>query len=263
VRTGEWISVSFYALLAVTSAFTALPAGRRSRIVAAGLAGALFAWSLRLLEGTPQGPLVRDLMPALLLLIGYWQSGQFFRGPNPRIQDAFRAIEQRWFSWVHGLRAIRWLDAYLEWAYLGCYVLIPLGVIVLHATGHPEAVDRFWTVLLVPTFICHGCTVFVPSLPPWLADPGAAATDPQSGIRSFSTWLLEHASIRANTFPSGHVASSFGAALVVLTVSPVAGLVFLWIAGSIALATTALRYHYALDAVLGVALALLAFVLWG
>jgi hypothetical protein len=263
VRAGEWISVAFYVLLAVASAFTALPAGRRARIVAAGIAGTLFAWSSRWLEGTPGGPLARDLMPALLLLVGYWQSGQFFRGPNPRIQEAFRAIDQRWFSWVQGVRSIRWLDAYLEASYLWCYAIIPLGVAVLYSTGHPESVDRFWTVLLVPTFICHGCTVFVPSLPPWLADSDAAPTCRQSGIRSLSLWLLEHASIKANTFPSGHVASSFSAALVLLTVTPVAGLAFLWIAVSIALATAALRYHYTLDAILGVALSVLAFVLWG
>ena len=263
VRAGEWISVSFYALLAVTSVFTVLPAWRRARIIAAGVAGTLFAWSLRLLEGTPHGPLVRDLMPALLLLIGYWQSGQFFRGPNPRIQEAFRAIEERWFSRVQELRSITWLDAYLDAAYLWCYVLIPLGVVVLHSTGHATSVDRFWTVLLVPTFVCHGCTVFVPSLPPWLADPHPTPARRLSGIRSLSTWLLEHASIKANTFPSGHVTSSLGCALVLLTVTPGAGLVFLWIASSITLATTASRYHYTLDAILGIALSLLAFVLWG
>lgn len=263
MRTGELISVSFYVLLAVAAAFTALPAGRRERIVAAGIAGTLFAWSLRYLKGVPGALVMRDLMPALLLLIGYWQSGQFFNGANPRVQKAFRAVERRWFPWVQRLSRRRWLVAYLEAAYLWCYALIPTGVIVLHAAGRQESVDRFWTVLLVPTFVCHGCTVLVPSLPPWLADSDAATHREPSGIRSLSTWLLEHASIKVNTFPSGHVTSSLGAALVLLTVTPVAGLAFLWMAGSIALATTVLRYHYTLDAVLGAALAVLAFARWG
>ena len=259
MRAGEWISVSFYVLLTLAAAFAALPAGRRVRIVVVGVAGTLFAWSLQFLDAS----MTRDLMPALLLLIGYWQSGQFFKGASPRVQQAFRAIEQRWFPWVQSLSRRRWLGAYLEAAYLWCYALIPLGVIVLHLAGHRESVDRYWTVLLVPTFFCHGCTVLVPTLPPRLADSDAAMHPEPSGIRSLGTWLLEHLSITVNTFPSGHVASSMGAALVLLTVTPVAGLAFLWMAGSIALATTVLRYHYTLDALLGAALAVLAFVLWG
>ena len=267
MRTGELISVAFYVVLGVVSTFTPLPSGRRARIAGGGLAGILFAWSLRFVEGAPGGLLIRDLMPALLLLIGYWQSGQFFRGANPRVQATFRAIEQRWFPWVQrvssSLGRRRWLTAYLEASYLWCYAVIPLGVIVLHSAGQAAMVDRFWAVLLVPTFVCHGCTVFVPSLPPWLADSDVAANREPSRIRSLSTWLLEHASITANTFPSGHVASSFGAALVMWAVTPIAGAAFLWMAASIALATTMLRYHYTLDAVLGAALALLAFVLFG
>jgi hypothetical protein len=267
VRTGELISVAFYVALVVVSTFTPLPSERRIRIAGSGLAGVLFAWSLRFVDGTPGGHVMRDLMPALLLLIGYWQSGQFFNGPDPRVQAAFRSIELRWFPSVQRLssdlvRRPR-LAAYLEASYLWCYALIPLGVTVLHTTGHAAMVDRFWMVLLVPTFVCHGCTVFAPSLPPWRADSGLASDRESSRIRSLSTWLLEHASITANTFPSGHVASSFGAALVISAVTPIAGAAFLWMAASIAVATTVLRYHYTLDAVLGAALALLAFVLFG
>ena len=59
-----------------------------------------------------------------------------------------------------------------------------------------------------------------------------------------------------NTFPSGHVAATAGAALSVFDVSPAAGAVFLWIALSIVVSVVVRRYHYFADAVLAVALAL-------
>lgn len=265
MRTAEWISVAFYVALAVGAGIATLPPGRRARILVGGGAGILAAWSLRFLDTLHGGLLMRDLAPALLLLIGYWLSGQFFRGANPGVQATFRSIEQRWFPWVQGAissQPRRWLSAYFEASYVWCYALIPAGVLVLHATGHVGTVDRFWTVLLTSTFACHGCTVLLPSLPPWLADANAEATAETSAIRSLNKWLLTHSSITVNTFPSGHVASSFGATLVVVTVAPMAGLAFLWMAASIGVATTVLRYHYTLDGILGAALALLVFGLF-
>jgi len=66
-----------------------------------------------------------------------------------------------------------------------------------------------------------------------------------------------------NTFPSGHVTSAVAIALVILALDLVAGMVFLWVAASITVATVVLRYHYAADALLGIALAVLAFAVLG
>jgi membrane-associated phospholipid phosphatase len=63
--------------------------------------------------------------------------------------------------------------------------------------------------------------------------------------------VLRRASIHANTFPSAHVAASLAAALAVLRHQPGAGVVFLWIAASIAAGAVLRRYHFALDVVAG------------
>jgi len=105
--------------------------------------------------------------------------------------------------------------------------------------------------------------VLFQSLPPWQIDAQKHVYLQRSNIRSLTLWGLKHVGIRANTFPSGHVANSLAIALVLLSLTPVAGAVFLWVAVSIAVATTVLRYHYTIDAGLGAALAVLSFVLLG
>jgi membrane-associated phospholipid phosphatase len=84
---------------------------------------------------------------------------------------------------------------------------------------------------------------------------------PPGKVRALNLWILRHASIHANTFPSAHVASTTACALVVLWLAPGIGWVFLAIAILIALGTASGRYHYAADAILGVITALAAFLI--
>jgi membrane-associated phospholipid phosphatase len=65
---------------------------------------------------------------------------------------------------------------------------------------------------------------------------------------------VEHLTIRANTFPSGHVAGSLAVALAVMRAMPGLGLLLLFLAGSIAAACVIGRYHYIVDVVAGVLL---------
>jgi membrane-associated phospholipid phosphatase len=67
--------------------------------------------------------------------------------------------------------------------------------------------------------------------------------------------MVRHATIRVNTFPSGHVAVSLAVAIAVAGVMPAVGAVLFLIAISIAVACVVGRYHYAMDVVAGAALA--------
>jgi membrane-associated phospholipid phosphatase len=79
-------------------------------------------------------------------------------------------------------------------------------------------------------------------------------------MRALNLWILRRGSIQANTFPSGHVAASTGAALVMLSVAPwPAGLLYGIIAAGIAIGTIAGRYHYSADVAAGAALAAIVF----
>jgi membrane-associated phospholipid phosphatase len=101
---------------------------------------------------------------------------------------------------------------------------------------------------------------FLQTRPPRAIGEKWSARLPHTKIRAFNLGILRHASIHANTFPSGHVASSVGCALILLRLAPTwVGLIFLWVAISISLGAIAGRYHYAADAVAAVIVALAAF----
>ncbi len=267
MRSAEWISIAFFAVFLVAGVFAPLAARKRLKAIGIGVAGIGVAWLLQFSAAIPAGDVIRDLVPGFFLLMAYWQSGQFFTGNNAKVQTFLSGIDERWFPGVARITASlgerRVLSTYLEAAYLMCYPAVPLGIGVLYLMGQSHAADLFWTVVLPPSYACYASTVLFQSLPPWQIDAEKRFYLRRSNLRSLTLWVLRHCSIRANTFPSGHVANSLAIALVLLALIPVAGAVFLWIAVSIAMATTVLRYHYTIDAGLGAALAVLSFVLLG
>jgi membrane-associated phospholipid phosphatase len=74
-------------------------------------------------------------------------------------------------------------------------------------------------------------------------------------------FIVRTASIRWNTFPSAHVAVSMAAGLALLRLAPVVGVIYLWLTLSISVGAVVGRYHYALDAFTGAALAATIFTL--
>src|SRR5208282_5313714 len=70
-------------------------------------------------------------------------------------------------------------------------------------------------------------------------------------LRKLNFWLLDRYSVAACIFPSGHVAAATAVALAVCKHAPRLGVLFLFLAASVALATVYGRYHYAADAVAG------------
>jgi membrane-associated phospholipid phosphatase len=80
-------------------------------------------------------------------------------------------------------------------------------------------------------------------------------------IRRLNSAILDRGSIQANTVPSGHAAGAVATALAVADVMPLAGVVFLIVAAGIVAATVLGRYHYLVDSILGVAVAVGAWYL--
>lgn len=267
VRTAEWISMTFFALFLLGATVTIEDRGRRWRAIAIGAAGVVLSVSLSLLGTSTPARVTRDLVPGLFLLMAYWQSGQFFRDSDPRLQAWLGDLDARWFP---GLRRITstlhqrpLLSSYLELSYLMCYPVVPLAIGALYLIDRPDASDAFWTVVLPPTYACYALIVFFQSLPPRAVEPGGGVSTSGSRLRAANVWLLDRASIRANTLPSGHVANSFAIALALTPLSLGMGLAFMAIAFGITVSTVVLRYHYGVDAVLGVVFALVSFAVFG
>jgi membrane-associated phospholipid phosphatase len=265
MRTSEWIQAGFATILAVAAWIWPLTA-RRRWVISLLAACAIFAIMLARASAwvlTPvQVSILRDWLPVVLMLVPYWQTGQFFLGPNERIQARLIAIDRWLLKFMPPKLSFgRFTQLSLEWAYMLCYPMVPLGLATLYAAGLRRDADSFWFLVLVPTYLCYAITPFVPALPPRSLGKERVDAKPNRG-RVMNLWLQKYGSIHAISFPSAHVASSLAVSLVLLRFVPVAGVVFLAVSFWIAVAAVAGGYHYAIDVLLGALMTLIVFAVW-
>lgn len=260
------IVVVYFAYLAVLSLFKDMRPGlwRRAPIAACVALPALVLPAV--LQGDARVTLA-IVVPALFLVTGYWLSGLFFTHPMVRVERALIRGD-RWLLPRLGLdrlarRGPRWVLEGLELSYLLVYAMVPVGAVILAASGHASELPRYWAVVLAATLGSYAAMPWVQTRPPRtieLDDPFRGRT---VWLRTANLAVLSHGSHHANTVPSGHAAGAFATALAVGTVLTGAGAGLLALAAAIAIATVVGRYHYAIDTVLGVSVAVLAWVLLG
>jgi membrane-associated phospholipid phosphatase len=266
MRYSEWIQGGFAAILALVAWIRRLEAPRRNAItifaVAAIAAIALARMSVYVL-GPDASSILRDWLPVPLTLIPYWQTGQFFKGPDEKIQawlvESDRVILGFFVRSGFQFGPIARLT--MEWAYSLCYGLAFFGLIVLYFAGLRREADTYWALVLIPTYLCYAVTPLFPALPPrsMCAEPVRTQT---TKSRVFNLWLLKYGSIQAISFPSAHAACAMAISLVLLHDLPIAGYICLAISFWISVAAVVGGYHYAIDVILGAALALVFYFVW-
>ena len=218
------------------------------------------------------------LFPSLLILVAYRESGLLL-APHPNLQLDYAFIEwDRILLQNHFVQAVLqagapWLEHYLEFAYLLCYPLVPLGVAAVYfaAPRNPAgilaprkcqgAMDDFWATVLLATLFCYAVYPFFPLTPPRVLFGDVLGPHVEPLLRHWNFWLLDHYSVQACIFPSGHVAAAIAVALAVRKHAPRFGAMFLFLASSVAAATVYGRYHYAADAIAGALVGIAAYKL--
>ena len=253
-----WIALAYAAYLTLVSFVR--PEFTRARLPS--LVGVLALGVLSLAPALdPRGAVGGVILPSLILLAGYKVSGLFFVRVDFPIEEGLLALDQRILGRSGILdrfrRAPRWLSEGLELTYLLVYPALPAGAVILAVGGQPRDVDQYWSMVLLAGFLAYGALPWIQTRPPMLLETQPATR--QGPIRRLNQFLAAHASIRANTIPSGHAAAAFAAAFAIGAVLPVAGAVFLVLAASLTIASVLGRYHYTLDSALGV---FVAVVIW-
>jgi membrane-associated phospholipid phosphatase len=252
VRSSEVVAFVYFAVMTTLAWLRPLPPDRRAQITAIGAAMCAVVFTI----GHHAPLVVRDWAPGVSIIVGYYLSGRFFVKPSRPLEEWLMAWDRR----VLGdptTRFARWppfLLAYLEIVYVTCFLLVPAGAAVLVLSGHTALIDRYWTMVLAAELGSFGPLSLVQSRPPWLVEQKAALAD--RAVHRAASRMVEAFTIRANTFPSGHVAGSLAVAFALLGPLPAAGAVFLLLALSITVACVVGRYHYVVDAVAGAALAI-------
>jgi membrane-associated phospholipid phosphatase len=255
VWTSERIAIAYFVYLAIVCWLRPVPIGRR--VVLAAIAAveiAAIGWI------ADSGILfLRQWAPLATILIGYYASGLLFVAPSPAIEAWLMTWDRRllgnpttrFAAWPRGVLAA------LEIAYMGCFVLIGGGLLILLFNGYGATTDRYWTLVVGAEFGSFAPLAFIQTRPPWAVERKPVLAD--RAIHDLATQMVEVFTIRVNTLPSGHVAGSLAVGIAVATAMPLVGALLIALAVIIAVATVVGRYHYVLDGVAGV---LLALALW-
>jgi len=305
LRASEKVVLGFFAYAVAASVVFPLSPRERLTILALNLLASAVVLSLARFAKAGRSAflaIVRDWLPCFLILLAYRESGAFFRpDPTHRLDYLF----ERWDAillnhpWVVGTLALcsPWLQRYLEFSYLLCYPLVPLGLGSLYIgrtradlSGHGEEhdlgranqrparrnrewvlapeglgrrspIDHFWTAVLLATLVCYAIYPLFPLTPPRVLFHDLPGPAVQHFLRKMNFWILDQYSVQACIFPSGHVAAVTATALALRTYLPRVGVLFLIAAASVAAATVYGRYHYAADALAGALVGLAAFLI--
>lgn len=252
MRSFERIACAYFVYLMAACWLPPLSARRRAWLIVSSAIAGGSVWAI-----ARTGPrLAREWAPLAYILAGYVLSGSLFAAPSHAIESWLTGWDRRLLG-DPGTRFANWprpLLACLELLYMGCFLLVPAGLAILTFTGHASLADRYWTMVIGAEFASFAPLAFIQTRPPWAIERKPVLTDP--AIHQLASRMVQHLTIRVNTFPSGHAAGSLAVALAVVGALPWPGALLLVLAAGIGVACVAGRYHYVVDVIAGAAVAL-------
>jgi membrane-associated phospholipid phosphatase len=256
VRSSESVAFAYFLYLATVCWLRPLPTRRRLFVTALAALAAAIVFAVRRAP-----PFIRDWIPLLYILAAYYLTGRLFVAPSEALERWLLAWDRRLFGDPTSRFAHwpGWLVTYLDIVYVFCFLLPPGGLLALTLAGRSDLADRYWRLVLVAGLGAFAPLSVFQTRPPWMLERTPELAAP--AVHRRASAMVQRATIRANTFPSGHVATSFAVALAVVGALPMTGAVLMAVAVSISVACVVGRYHYALDVVAGALLAGLAWAL--
>jgi membrane-associated phospholipid phosphatase len=266
LRPPEAILLCYFAYTAVVAAAQ----GRFGAAVGASITvvavAALFASLIHLARSHGgAAKILRDWIPLGLVIVAYREMNWFTDVHKTHaLERSWQAID-RMILVRCGLGAAvgsaGWLlPLYLEICYVLVYATGFVMMAIVYLAHRRDAADRVLAVYLTGTLLAYALFPYFPSDPPRVLfhELMPAIGTP---VRAFNLWVVNRAGIHSSVFPSAHVSSAFSAALGLLLFLPEkrwVGVGMLIYAGSVAIATVYGRYHYAVDALAGIAVSVVA-----
>lgn len=266
LRPSEWLLAGYFLYTAPMSVLAGASPEDAARRLALALSAICALAALASLDAGARSrfiSIVRDWLPAPGMLAAYWAVDWSAASPGAH------RLERSWIVWdrlllndwgvkaaVESLGPV--VPTLLECSYSLLYAIPPVSIGVLYLYGRRNRVDRFLFALLLPTLVSYALLPRFPSEGPRLLFRGEDLPAYTSAFRALNLWLLDSFDIRASVFPSGHVTVAFAAAIAMWSVLPErrwVGGVLAALAAAIAAATVYGRYHYAVDAAAGMAIA--------
>lgn len=267
LRSAEWLLIAYFGYVALISPRFPLGPGIYWRPLAA------VAFVIALFVAMAYGEshqnqtlfsMMRDWISMGLLLLAYREM-DWFSGLARNF-----TLELKWEEWDRtilyqgGLQRLvesfgRLGPLYLELCYLLVYAIAPFVVAILYIEHRRKRVNGTLFLYLLGTLLAYALFPYFPSDPPRVAFAGTDLPNIFTSVRQLNLYLVGGYGIHSAVFPSAHVSSAFSAAWALFAYLPERrriGWGMLIYAVSVAIATVYGRYHYAADAVAGLAVSL-------
>lgn len=266
MRVSEWIIGVFFLWATLLALIFPISDSVRIRIL---LTNALILLGYLFLAAMPRGEwteTLRDWVPQALTVLAYKQMGWF--APSSHTYQ----FEHGWIGWDRlllddmGCRALieclgPLFPSLLELSYALVYALPSFTILVIYAAGFRKRADSFLSIYLLGMFLSYAQFPFWPSEPPRAVFPGQDMPSVHTPLRELNLWLVGNYGIHTSVFPSAHVSGAIAAAFAVAYLMPSRRrlvLTYFGYAILVGIATVYGRYHYAVDAVGGLLVGVLA-----
>lgn len=274
LRNAEWVILAYFAYVAVLVNVQPINDARAADwgVAVFVIATILFA-SLNALE-TRTGKIVfaaiRDWLALAFTIVAYREMDWFSPAQHTHV------LENRWIVWDRylldhfGLR--RFIEALgplipsvLELSYFVVYAVGPFALAGLYWTKKRDRAPHLLFLYELGTLLAYAFFPFFLSEPPRTAFPGMDMPTIHNWLRRANLGVVNGYGIHSSVFPSAHVSSALSAAIgmvLCLPEKPWFGRGLLIYAAIVSIAVIYGRYHYAIDSVAGIIVALAAWTLY-
>jgi membrane-associated phospholipid phosphatase len=239
-------------------------------VLAHGLTAVLLYLFARLRPEDRTGKVIHDLYPLLLIPALYTELAFLNLGLGLEAVFANDAIVQGWdealfgeqvsYTWIRRSPSVFW-SGLLHVAYVTYYPIVYLGPILLVARRRQQSARQVLLATMIAYLTCYTVFILFP-----VAGPNFAFDHPTGPVRE--VWsarmvygLLGAGSSVGTAFPSSHVAATFAAVFANWREWRLLAAIFIVPATFMAVATVYCQMHYAVDALAGLIIAVLIFLM--
>ena len=245
-------------------------------LVAGGLAGAglaaihavaiagVWLWSRRSVPNQPLLRFLRLAYPVALTPVLYTEMAtlnQFL--VSGYLDEIVQGWEVSLFRVQLSIEASNWFPAFglsefLHLGYVSYYLIVPAAVVGVYLTRGPAALHRTAFTVALGFFLSYAIFAVFPVAGPRYFFEKIGGEISTGSIFGVVHAILESGSSKGTAFPSSHIAATASA---VLAAGREDRRLFWWLIvplGSLSLGTVYGRFHYGVDALAGVLLAILA-----
>jgi membrane-associated phospholipid phosphatase len=201
-----------------------------------------------------------EVYPLLVTVLLYTEIGHVNAAVGVSHDTAVQAWEERFFAGQPARAWIRawpwpWLSTLLHAGYLSYYFILAGGPLWPWFAGRRAAAARVALLMTAAFYLCYAVFLLFPVAGPRYTFPQADNAATHTALARLTQTLLNNGAAWGTAFPSSHVAVSIVASVAACRAWPRSGVLLLPAALLLTLGTVYGQFHYAIDALAGMAVA--------